>query len=117
IERRARLQSLLEDRTNATLRFSETFDVPARDIVASACRLGLEGVIGKKKDSPYVSRRSSNWIKLKCSLRQEFVIGGYTLPQGSRSGIGSLLLGVHDDQGKLKYAGNVGTGFNVKSLS
>ncbi|HWL27731.1 MAG TPA: DNA ligase D [Burkholderiaceae bacterium] len=116
IERRARLETLLADRTSKVLRFSETFDVPARDIVASACRLGLEGVIGKKKDSPYVSRRSSDWIKLKCSLRQEFVIGGYTLPQGSRSGIGSLLLGVHDDKGALKYAGNVGTGFNVKSL-
>lgn len=117
VERRARLQSILDDRQSESVRFSDTFDVAARDIVASACKLGLEGVIGKKRDSRYVSRRSTDWVKLKCSLRQEFVIGGYTLPQGSRSGIGSLLLGVHDDKGALKYAGNVGTGFNTKSLA
>jgi bifunctional non-homologous end joining protein LigD len=117
VERRERLQSLLDSRQSSSVRFSETFDVAARDIVASACKLGLEGVIGKKKSSHYVSRRSAEWIKLKCSLRQEFVVGGYTLPQGSRSGIGSLLLGVHDDKGALQYAGNVGTGFNAKSLS
>lgn len=66
--------------------------------------------------SGYVSRRSADWIKLKCTQRQEFVIGGYTDPRGARAGIGSLLLGVHDDEGKLRYAGNVGTGFNAKSL-
>ena len=98
------------------VRFSATFDVAGRDIIASACRLGLEGVIGKRKDAPYVSRRSRDWIKLKCSLRQEFVIGGYTDPKGTRSGIGSLLLGVHDESGKLQYAGNVGTGFNARML-
>ena len=59
-------------------------------------------------------RRSPDWIKLKCGQRQEFVIGGYTDPQGSRTGLGSLLLGVHDDEGKLHYAGNVGTGFNER---
>ena len=86
------------------------------DIVASACRMGLEGVIGKRKTSTYVSRRSPNWIKLKCSQRQEFVIGGYTDPQGSRIGIGSLLLGFYDEEKKLRYAGNVGTGFSDKTL-
>ncbi|HEX2547593.1 MAG TPA: DNA ligase D, partial [Ramlibacter sp.] len=70
----------------------------------------------KRRDSAYVCRRSSDWIKLKCKLRQEFVIGGWTDPKGSRTGIGSLLLGVHDDDGKLRYAGNVGTGFNEKTL-
>ena len=58
----------------------------------------------------------SDWIKLKCAQRQEFVIGGWTDPKGSRTGIGSLLLGVHDDDGKLRYAGNVGTGFNERTL-
>ncbi|MBF6616616.1 MAG: DNA ligase D [Candidimonas sp.] len=117
IDRRDMLESLLEDASDdGTVRFSATFDVAARDIVASACKLGLEGVIGKRKTSHYRSSRSSDWIKLKCSLRQEFVIGGYTDPQGSREGIGSLLLGVHDDKGKLRYAGNVGTGFNARSL-
>lgn len=74
-------------------------------------------MIGKRKDGAYVSRRSNDWIKLKCSHRQEFVIGGYTDPQGSRTGLGSLLLGVHDDDGKLRYAGNVGTGFSQKVLT
>ncbi|MCD6078364.1 MAG: ATP-dependent ligase-like protein, partial [Ramlibacter sp.] len=60
---------------------------------------------------------SSDWIKLKCKRRQEFVIGGWTDPKGSRTGIGSLLLGVHDDDGKLRYAGNVGTGFNERTLA
>jgi bifunctional non-homologous end joining protein LigD len=119
VERRDRLAAVLEKASvdpEGVVRFSDTFDVDARDIVTSACKLGLEGVIGKKKSSPYVSRRSGDWIKLKCSQRQEFVIGGYTDPQGTRSGIGSLLLGVYDDDGNLRYAGNVGTGFSAKSL-
>jgi bifunctional non-homologous end joining protein LigD len=80
--------------------------------VAAACKIGLEGVIGKRRDSRYVSRRSPDWIKLKCGQRQEFVIGGYTDPKGSRTGIGSLLLGTYDKDGVLRYAGNVGSGFN-----
>mgnify|MGYP001544721582 FL=1 len=116
VERREYLKQLFETRATDTVHFSATFDVPPRDIVLSACRMGLEGVIGKRKDSIYVSRRSPNWIKLKCSQRQEFVIGGYTDPQGSRVGIGSLLLGFHDEEKKLRYAGNVGTGFSDKTL-
>lgn len=115
-ERRALLADLLKKPT-PLVRFSEAFEAPHQDVVASACRLGLEGVIGKRKTSRYVSRRSPDWIKLKCTQRQEFVIGGYTDPQGSRVGIGSLLLGVHDQHGKLRYSGNVGTGFDSKTLS
>jgi len=117
--RRDRLASLLQTASGdeEVLRYSATFDVNARDIVASACQLGLEGVIGKRKSSSYTSSRSSDWIKLKCGLRQEFVIGGYTDPQGSREGIGSLLLGVHDEQGELLYVGNVGTGFTSRTLA
>jgi bifunctional non-homologous end joining protein LigD len=117
IERRKLLNSLLESSSSPQIRFSEVFDVPANDIIASACRLGLEGVIGKRKTSVYVSRRSSDWIKLKCSQRQEFIIGGYTDPKGSRTGIGSLLLGFYDEDKNLQYAGNVGTGFTEKSLN
>jgi bifunctional non-homologous end joining protein LigD len=117
IQRRALLQSILKKSASDFVRYSDTFDAPAGDVVASACRLGLEGVIGKRKDSLYSSRRSRDWIKLKCTQRQEFVIGGYTDPKGSRQGIGSLLLGVHDDQGNLLYAGNVGTGFSDKTLA
>lgn len=115
-ERRSHLQGLLENASSEQVRFSDAFDAPAESVVASACKLGLEGVIAKRLDSAYVSRRSSAWIKLKCSQRQEFVIGGYTDPQGSRVGIGALLLGVHDEDGGLRYAGKVGTGFDDRTL-
>ena len=115
--RRALLQGLLEQLPASPLvRFSEALDAAPQQLLAHACRLGLEGVIGKRRGSPYVTRRSGDWIKLKCGLRQEFVIGGYTAPQGAREGIGSLLLGVHDAQGKLRYAGNVGSGFDDAAL-
>ncbi len=114
--RRELLQQALQKKTSDSVRFSDVFDAPPESVVASACKLGLEGIIAKRRDSTYVSRRSSAWIKLKCSQRQEFVIGGYTAPQGSRSGIGALLLGVHDDKGALKYAGKVGTGFSDATL-
>ncbi len=114
--RRAVLQRLLAGAPCERLRFSEAFDAPARSLLASACKLGLEGLIAKRRDSPYVSRRSPDWIKLKCGRRQEFVIGGYTDPQGTRAGIGALLLGVHDENGRLHYAGRVGTGFDAHTL-
>ncbi|MDB5894710.1 MAG: ligD, partial [Rhodoferax sp.] len=113
--RRALLKTALGAGADA-VRFSEVFDAPPASVVSSACQLGLEGVIAKRRDAPYTSSRSTAWIKLKCSHRQEFVIGGWTDPKGSRTGIGSLLLGVHDDMGNLKYAGNVGTGFNEEVL-
>jgi bifunctional non-homologous end joining protein LigD len=115
-KRRELLSTVLESSSSQHIRFSEVFDVPAADIITSACRLGLEGVIGKRKTSPYVSRRSPDWIKLKCMQRQEFIIGGYTDPKGSRAGVGSLLLGFYDKDKKLRYAGNVGTGFSEKTL-
>lgn len=112
-ERRALLQAALTE--SATLRFSqEVLGAAASDIVASACKLGLEGIIGKRRGSPYVSSRSDDWIKLKCIQRQEFVIGGYTWPDASRSdpGLGALLVGYVDDAGEFQYAGKVGTGFS-----
>ncbi len=116
--RRALLEQLMASRSSERVRFSAVFDASPDSVVASACRLGLEGVIAKRRDAPYVTRRSADWIKLKCSHRQEFVIGGFTDPQGSRTGIGSLLLGVHDPKtGRLLYAGNVGTGFNRRTLT
>jgi bifunctional non-homologous end joining protein LigD len=115
LERRAVLQRIVERKPHPNVRFSAEFEAKPEEILDSACRLGLEGVIAKRRDSAYVCRRSSDWIKLKCKLRQEFVIGGFTDPKGSRTGVGSLLLGVHED-GKLRYAGNVGTGFNEQTL-
>jgi bifunctional non-homologous end joining protein LigD len=116
VERRELLKTLFAKPVPEQIRFSEVFDAPADAVLDSACRLGLEGIIGKRKTSVYVSRRSPDWIKLKCSHRQEFVIGGYTDPKGSREGIGSLLLGYYDEDKQLQYAGNVGTGFNDKTL-
>jgi bifunctional non-homologous end joining protein LigD len=115
-ERRALLQAELEKTQSDSVRLSAEFgDDPAR-LIEAACKLGLEGVIGKRRDARYVSRRSADWIKLKCGQRQEFVIGGYTEPQGSRTGIGALLLGYYDKDGVLRYAGKVGTGFNETTL-
>lgn len=114
-ERRAALKAALSGSRSKLLRFSEAFAANQRDIFESACDLALEGVIGKRAGSLYVSSRSADWIKLKCRLRQEFVIVGYTRPQGSRSGFGALLLAVNDDNG-LVYAGRVGTGFDQAAL-
>jgi len=115
-QRRARLQTLLRDAPDDKLRFSAAMAAAPEDIIAAACRMGLEGIIAKRRDAPYVTRRSRDWIKLKCGLRQEFVIGGYTDPQGSRTGFGSLLLGTYDEDGQLQYAGNVGSGFDAHDL-
>ncbi|WP_021028207.1 DNA ligase D [Comamonas sp. B-9] len=99
-----------------SVRISEAFAGDPAQLLASACALGMEGMVGKRKDAAYHAGRSADWIKLKCGQRQEFVIGGYTRPKGTRTGLGSLLLGVHGSDGQLVYAGNVGTGFNEASL-
>ena len=114
--RRLFLQGLLATSSSDHVRFSEAFEGTPQSVLASACKLGLEGVIAKRRNSTYRSYRSADWVKLKCSQRQEFVIGGYTAPQGARTGFGALLLGVNDAQGALQYAGDVGTGFTEKVL-
>jgi bifunctional non-homologous end joining protein LigD len=82
-----------------------------------ACRRGEEGIIGKRLASSYVSRRSRDWIKVKCINRQEFVIGGFTDPRHSRVGLGALLVGYYEPNGRtLVYAGKVGTGFTREML-
>jgi bifunctional non-homologous end joining protein LigD len=80
-----------------------------------ACRKKWEGLIAKRADAPYVHGRSRDWLKFKCSAEQELVIGGYTAPRGSRTDLGALLLGVYED-GRLRYAGKVGTGFTRATL-
>ncbi|MCE9657228.1 MAG: DNA ligase D [Burkholderiales bacterium] len=118
VERRALLAALLEKAApQDRVRFSENFDASAAELLQNACRMRLEGMIGKRADSPYVSKRSPAWIKLKCTHRQEFVVGGWTDPKGSRTGVGSLLLGIHDETGKLRFAGGVGSGFDQTSLA
>ncbi|AVH39046.1 DNA ligase D [Pseudomonas monteilii] len=116
-QRRATLARLLEGHASQVLRYSADFEAPVESLLDSACRLELEGLIGKRADSPYVGRRSSDWVKLKCKQRQEFVIVGYTDPKGSRNGFGALLLALHDHgSGQLRYAGKVGTGFSAATL-
>ena len=116
MERRALLAKKFAKARSALVHFSESFETDGAELLAGACERGLEGIIGKRRDAIYTSTRSSAWIKLKCSRRQEFVVVGYTDPKGSRAGFGSLLLAVHEKDGALRYAGNVGTGFDDASL-
>lgn len=115
IQRRELLRSVLDSRPSEKVMFSQTLAAPPAEMVAAACQMGLEGLIGKRKDSRYVGRRSPDWIKLKCGLRQEFVVGGYNDASGARNGVGSLLLGTYDAKRRLTYAGSVGTGFDDKT--
>lgn len=106
-ERLARLAALLEGREGPVLRLAEDFSDDPYSLLDSARRMRLEGLMGKRLDAPYRSGRGTNWIKLKTGLRQEFVIGGFTRRQGAGAGVHSLLLGVHEIDGSLRYAGSV----------
>ena len=117
VQRRQLLKQLLEEHPHDHLRFSADFDADAGAILESARRMGLEGVIAKRRDAPYESRRTETWLKLKNKLRQEFVVAGYTDRSSGEAQIGSLLLAVHDDAGQLIYVGNVGTGWNAKTAA
>ena len=111
-ERRQLLKAFLDEKSSEHVRFSADFEADPASILSSACRLGLEGVIAKRADAPYVSRRSEAWLKLKCKLRQEFVVCGYTERSDNAAQVGSLLLGVHATDGTLVSAGSVGTGWS-----
>ncbi len=111
VARKERLAALLEGADPARLRYSEHFAEPGEIMLAHACRMGLEGVISKRLDVPYHSGRRGDWIKAKCTRSQEFVIAGY-VPSKAHSGrIGSLVVAYHED-GALKHAGRVGTGYS-----
>ena len=97
------------------VRYSAHVEGKAEDVYREACNLSLEGIVCKRRKGIYQSGRSRDWLKVKCLSRQEFVIVGYTDPQGSRPGFGALLLAVNDARG-LKYSGRVGTGFTQASL-
>jgi bifunctional non-homologous end joining protein LigD len=97
------------------LRFTEHREREGEAYYRECCRQHLEGIMAKRVESRYVSKRSRDWLKVKCWAAQEFVIGGYTDPRGSRTGFGALLLGYYDG-GELVYAGKVGTGFNTEIL-
>jgi bifunctional non-homologous end joining protein LigD len=114
LERKELLVSILPE--SRVVRYSHHVTGGGREVLASACEMGAEGIVSKRAGSAYHSRRTRDWLKVKCLQRQELVIGGYTDPQGSRSGFGALLLGYYE-RGKLVYCGKVGTGFNARSLS
>lgn len=113
IERRARLARSI--RPSAALQLSEAWRGDSQRRFAEACRSGWEGLIAKRADAPYARGRSKDWLKLKCVWEQEFVIGGYTDPERSRTDFGALLVGYYED-GRLKYAGKVGTGYTAATL-
>jgi bifunctional non-homologous end joining protein LigD len=116
-ERTARLAEWLPKLPpRRALRLSEHLTGSGDEAWRAACKLGLEGLIGKRLDAPYVSGRTDTWIKLKCRSGQEFVIGGYTEPAGTRHGFGALLVGTRAPDGGLDYAGRVGTGFDHDML-
>jgi bifunctional non-homologous end joining protein LigD len=97
------------------LRYTTHRNTNGEAYLEQACVLGWEGLVAKRASAPYVSRRSPDWLKLKCSAGQEFVIGGFTEPAGSRLGLGALLVGYYDDS-ELVYAGKVGTGYTQAVL-
>jgi len=115
--RRELLSQLVATGQDDHIRFSEAFCAAPSDLIASACRMGLEGIMAKRQSAGYVSRRTEDWVKIKCAQRQEFVIVGFTAPKGGRLGFGALLLGVHEADKGLRYAGSVGTGFDDRALS
>ncbi|HXW79617.1 MAG TPA: non-homologous end-joining DNA ligase, partial [Acidimicrobiales bacterium] len=112
-DRKALLRRAL--RYSDPLRFTSHRNTEGEAYFRFACAHGWEGLVAKRAGSTYVSRRSPDWLKFKCSLGQEFVIGGFTDPAGSRVGLGALLVGYYDDRG-LAYAGKVGTGFSTTIL-
>ncbi|HET7233408.1 MAG TPA: DNA ligase D [Longimicrobium sp.] len=115
IERKEALRALMSGETDGRVRFSDHVLGNGGPFHAQACRMNLEGIISKRADSRYVSKRARDWLKVKCQKRQEFVIGGWTDPKGSRAGFGSLILGYYRGD-ELVHAGRVGTGFNDELL-
>jgi DNA ligase D-like protein (predicted ligase) len=115
VERKKRLKSAIK--WNRTIRFTPPTPAKGIAMLRAACKNGEEGIVAKRVDSTYSGDRNGSWLKIKCSGRQEFVIGGFTDPQKSRVGLGALLVGYFsDDNKKFHYAGKVGTGFSNELL-
>ena len=112
--RRAVLERLLADHDDPRVRLSQAFEAPPAQMLEAACRMRLEGIVAKRADSPYASARTDSWLKLKCSQRQEFVVLGFTDRAGATGEVGALMLGVYDGT-ELRYAGNVGTGWDART--
>lgn len=118
LERKSRLRALLPKKLVAPLAYSDHVASDGRTALSQACRAGLEGLIVKRSDAAYVGGRSAHWLKLKCRRRQEFVIVGMASAEtGKRTGFRSLLLGLREEDGALRYSGKVGTGFDEALLT
>ena len=115
--RKSLLQSFLEGaHVSSPIRLSEHVVGTGDEFRHQACRAQLEGIVSKRRNSLYHPGRGTDWLKCKCRQTEEFVIGGYTRPEGSRIGFGALLLGYFRPDGRLAYAGRVGTGFDTRLL-
>ena len=110
-ERKARLRALVGTRKTGRIRYADHVVGHGREFFDQACRARLEGTVSKRRDLPYKPGRHGGWLKTKCKARQEFVIGGFTDPEGTRAGIGALLVGYYERH-RLAFAGKVGTGFS-----
>jgi bifunctional non-homologous end joining protein LigD len=114
VERKAELEKLVTgSQVGGRVRYSEHIEGGGSAFFREACRSGLEGIVSKRAQSTYRSGRRGDWVKVKCTKRQELVIGGWRPSTASSRELGSLLVGYYS-RGKLKYAGRVGTGFSLR---
>ena len=113
-----RRKQLLQERivSGGVIQFSDHYAEKGLDLFEAAKQRGLEGIVAKKRGGAYQEKRSNDWLKIKITQRQECVVGGYTDPEGSREYFGALVLGLYDSQGRLIHVGQVGTGFDQKTL-
>src|SRR5204862_1770306 len=101
--------------TSELVRYSDHFVGQGEELYRAAREQKLEGIVAKKRNSCYIQKRSREWLKMKVTMQQECVIGGYTDPRGSREHFGSVVLGLYDDEGRLLPVGQAGSGFTHKS--
>ncbi len=115
-DRKRALAEIIPPEAQGALRYSDHQVGQGTAVLRQACKLGLEGIVSKRREAPYQQRRDPSWRKVKCGNRDEFVVVGFTDPEGGREGFGALLLGRYDADGRLRYAGRVGTGFSSAEL-
>jgi bifunctional non-homologous end joining protein LigD len=116
IERKQQLKKLISALKNDRVKYADHVRGNGSAVVFAACKMALEGIVSKRADAHYVGGRTLTWLKSKCGYRQEFIIIGYTDPQGGRQEFGSLLMGYYNQNKELVYAGRVGTGFDASLL-
>src|SRR5262249_23459111 len=114
--RKAALAELIPPEAGGILRYSDHHIGQGPEFLQQAAAHGVEGIVAKRRDRPYAGGRGRDWLKIKARNRDEFIVLGFTDPEGTRENFGALLLGYHDPGGKLHYAGRVGSGFNAARL-